>query len=54
MHEEELGVDPTRAMDPAASRALLSEIKDGLHGNFVRLAHYPHSDVTVRLAMNSA
>ncbi|WP_058716065.1 glycoside hydrolase family 2 protein [Sphingomonas sanguinis] len=50
MHEEELGVDPTRAMTPAASRALLSEIKDGLHGNFVRLAHYPHSDVTVRLA----
>lgn len=50
MHEEELGADPTRAMTPAASRALLSEIKDGLHGNFVRLAHYPHSDVTVRLA----
>ena len=50
MHEEELGVDPTRAMTPAASRALLSEIKDGLYGNFVRLAHYPHSDVTVRLA----
>ncbi len=50
MHEEELGVAPTRAMTPAASRALLTEIKDGLHGNFVRLAHYPHSDVTVRLA----
>ncbi|MEG3092976.1 glycoside hydrolase family 2 protein [Sphingomonas sp. PB1R3] len=50
MHEEELGVDPTRAITPAAARALLGEIKDGLHGNFVRLAHYPHSDVTVRLA----
>lgn len=50
MHEEELGAEPTRAMTPAASRALLSEIKDGLHGNFVRLAHYPHSDVTLRLA----
>ncbi len=50
MHEEELGADPTRAMTPAASRALLAEIKDGLHGNFVRLAHYPHSEVTVRLA----
>ena len=50
MHEEELGVDPTRAMTPAASRALLSEIKDGLHGNFVRLAHYPQSDVTLRVA----
>jgi len=50
MHEEELGVDPTRAMTTAAARALLGEIKDGLHGNFVRLAHYPHSDVTLRLA----
>ena len=50
MHEEELGADPTRAMTPAASRALLSEIKDGLHGNYVRLAHYPHSEVTLRLA----
>ncbi|WP_242098459.1 glycoside hydrolase family 2 TIM barrel-domain containing protein [Sphingomonas sp. CROZ-RG-20F-R02-07] len=50
MHEEELGVDPTRAMTPAAARALLGEIKDGLHGNYVRLAHYPHSEVTLRLA----
>ncbi|KTF67675.1 beta-glucuronidase [Sphingomonas sp. WG] len=50
MHEEELGTDPTRAMSPAAARALLSEIKDGLHGNFVRLAHYPHADVTLRVA----
>ena len=50
MHEEELGVDPTRAMTPAASRALLTEIKEGLHGNFVRLAHYPHAEVTLRLA----
>ena len=50
MHEEELGTDPTRAMTPAAARALLSEIKEGLHGNYVRLAHYPHSEVTLRLA----
>ena len=50
LHEEELGVSPTRAMTPAASRALLTEIKDGLHANYVRLAHYPHSEVTVRLA----
>jgi len=50
MHEEELGTDPARAITPAAARALLGEIKQGLHGNFVRLAHYPHSDVTVRLA----
>ena len=50
MHEEELGVEPTRAMTPAASRALLTEIKEGLHGNYVRLAHYPHAEVTLRLA----
>ena len=50
MHEEELGAEPTRAMTPAASRALLGEIRDGLHGNFVRLAHYPHDETTVRMA----
>jgi beta-glucuronidase len=50
MHEEELGKDPVRAMSPAAARALFSEIKLGLHGNFVRLAHYPHDETTTRLA----
>ena len=50
LHEEELGKEPTRAITPAAARALLSEVKDGLHGNFVRLAHYPHSDVMTRMA----
>jgi beta-glucuronidase len=30
--------------------ALLSRVKDGLHGNFVRLAHYPHDETTVRMA----
>lgn len=50
MHEEELGKDPVRAITPAASRALLTEIKQGLAGNFVRLAHYPHNEVTTRLA----
>ncbi|MBC9034161.1 beta-glucuronidase [Sphingomonas sp. JC676] len=50
MHEEELGKAPVRAMTPAAARALLTEIKDGLHGNFVRLAHYPHNESTTRLA----
>ena len=50
MHEEELGVDPTRAITPAAARALLGEIRDGLHGNYVRLAHYPHSEVMTRAA----
>lgn len=50
MHEEELGKDPVRAMSPAAARALFAEIKQGLHGNFVRLAHYPHDESTTRLA----
>jgi beta-glucuronidase len=50
MHEEELGANPVRAITPAAAHALMSEIRDGLHGNFVRLAHYPHSEVMTRMA----
>nr|WP_294817217.1 glycoside hydrolase family 2 TIM barrel-domain containing protein [uncultured Sphingomonas sp.] len=50
MHEEELGNNPVRAITPAAARALLTEIKQGLNGNFVRLAHYPHSEVMTRMA----
>ena len=50
LHEEEFGINPVRNMTPEASRALLSEIKYGLHGNYVRLAHYPHSEVTTRMA----
>lgn len=50
LHEEEIGVNPSRNMSRANARALLTEIKDGLNGNFVRLAHYPHSDVMTRLA----
>jgi beta-glucuronidase len=50
LHEEELGTDPVRAITPAAARALLTEVKQGLHGNFVRLAHYPHSEVMTRMA----
>lgn len=50
LHEEELGTHPARAMSPAAARALLSEVKQGLHGNFVRLAHYPHSEAMTRMA----
>jgi len=50
LHEEELGDNPIRAITPAAARALLTEIRDGLHGNFVRLAHYPHSEVMTRMA----
>ncbi|MEO7496906.1 MAG: glycoside hydrolase family 2 TIM barrel-domain containing protein [Massilia sp.] len=50
MHEEEFGANPSRNMTEQASRALLQEIKHGLNGNYVRLSHYPHSEVTVRLA----
>lgn len=50
IHEEELGKEPTRAITPAAARALLSEVKEGLNGNFVRLAHYPHSEAMTRAA----
>jgi beta-glucuronidase len=50
LHEEEIGADPTRRITPEAARALLSRIKDGLHGNFVRLAHYPHDETMVRMA----
>jgi beta-glucuronidase len=50
MHEEELGANPVRRITPAAAKALLRTIKKGLHGNFVRLAHYPHSEVMTRAA----
>lgn len=50
LHEEELGENPARAMTPAAARALLGEAKNGLHANFVRLAHYPHGEVMTRMA----
>jgi beta-glucuronidase len=50
LHEEEFGQDPTRAITPAAARALLTEVKEGLNGNYVRLAHYPHSEVMTRMA----
>lgn len=50
LHEEEFGTAPARAITPAAARALLLEAKQGLNANFVRLAHYPHGEVTTRLA----
>lgn len=50
MHEEEFGENPARTITEAGARALLSEIKEGLNGNFVRLAHYPHSEVMTRVA----
>lgn len=50
LHEEEFGGNPVRATTPATARALLTEVKLGLNGNFVRLAHYPHSEVMTRMA----
>jgi beta-glucuronidase len=50
IHEEEIGPEPTRNITPEAARELLSVVKDGLNGNFVRLAHYPHGDAMLRAA----
>jgi beta-glucuronidase len=50
MHEEEIGPNPARIITPENARALLGEIKNGLHGNYVRLSHYPHSEVMTRAA----
>ncbi len=50
LHEEELGGNPSRTITPQAARDLLSLVKNDLHGNFVRLAHYPHSEVMTRMA----
>lgn len=49
LHEEPIGPVGTRRMTEADTRRLLQEAKD-LGCNFVRLAHYPHSEVTLRLA----
>ena len=50
MHEETLGSTPDRYMTKAAAEAQLREIKYGLNGNFVRLAHYPHAETVLRAA----
>jgi beta-glucuronidase len=50
MHEEEISPNPARIITPDNARALLGEIKNGLHGNYVRLSHYPHSEVMTRVA----
>jgi beta-glucuronidase len=50
VHEEEIGANPTRNITPEMAHQLLSLVKDGLHGNYVRLAHYPHSEVMTREA----
>ena len=50
IHEEPLGPVGTRKMDWAQAEALLRLAKDELGCNFVRLAHYPHSERMTRTA----
>ncbi|HEY1092030.1 MAG TPA: glycoside hydrolase family 2 TIM barrel-domain containing protein, partial [Burkholderiaceae bacterium] len=50
LHEEEFGANPARRLDESAARALLSEVKNGLSGNYLRLSHYPHAETLLRLA----
>lgn len=50
LHEEELGANPARTITPEAARELLGVVRDGLHGNYVRLAHYPHTEAMTRAA----
>lgn len=49
LHGEEFGAEPSRRMTPQAVRALLTTAK-ALNANYVRLAHYPHSEITTRMA----
>lgn len=50
LHEEEIGPNPARRLDAAAARRLLTEVKERLHGNYVRLSHYPHAETMLRAA----
>lgn len=49
IHEEALGPDAGRVTTRAQARALLEEAK-ALGANFVRLAHYPHTEDMTKLA----
>ncbi len=50
IHEETIGAIPSRAMNEASARELLSIAKQDLNANFVRLAHYPHAAIMTRIA----
>ena len=50
IHEEPVGSVGTRKMDWTQAEALLRLAKEGLGCNFVRLAHYPHSERMTRTA----
>jgi beta-glucuronidase len=47
LHEEELGSNPGRIMTESAIRTLFTELKSGLNGNYIRLSHYPHSELAI-------
>lgn len=49
LHDESIGTNPGRCRSEEDARALLEAAKD-LGCNFLRLAHYPHSEQMVRLA----
>ena len=49
MHDESIGINPGRCRGEEDAKALLDAAKD-LGCNFLRLAHYPHSEQMVRLA----
>ena len=49
VHDETISANPGRCHSPEDVRALLETAKD-LGCNFLRLAHYPHSEQMVRLA----
>jgi beta-glucuronidase len=49
LHEEAIGPVANRNITEAGARALLGEAQ-ALNANFVRLSHYPHSEITTRLA----
>lgn len=50
MHEEALGATAERISTREEAYAQLEIVKNDLHGNFIRLSHYPHNEDTVRLA----
>ena len=50
IHEETTGATPSRAMNEARARELLSVAKHDLNATFVRLAHYPHAAAMTRMA----
>lgn len=49
VHDESIGGNPGRVANAGQARALLEVAKE-MNCNFLRLAHYPHNEATIRLA----